>query len=213
MSTKSTNGTQRAGNASGRRELGKSGITRQRILDAAARIFAEKGYGRTPMGEIAQEAGIHITALYYHFSTKDDLAEGVINHGAQLNYAQIVERLDELSREATFIERFRVAVRAQLEGVVARRSYVLAQSKILSEVPEARQERHRALLRQLADLWRGLLREGRAAGMLREDLDLSVARMILQGSINWTIEWYRPGGRDIAEIAGQIADTILIGMQ
>ena len=203
MSTKSTNGTQRAGNASGRRELGKSGITRQRILDAAARIFAEKGYGRTPMGEIAQEAGIHITALYYHFSTKDDLAEGVINHGAQLNYA----------REATFIERFRVAVRAQLEGVVARRSYVLAQSKILSELPEARQERHRALLRQLADLWRGLLREGRAAGMLREDLDLSVARMILQGSINWTIEWYRPGGRDIAEIAGQIADTILTGMQ
>jgi len=65
----------------------------------------------------------------------------------------------------------------------------------------------------LADLWRGLLREGRAAGMLREDLDLSVARMILQGSINWTIEWYRPGGRDIAEIAGQIADTILTGMQ
>ncbi len=202
----------RAGNASGRKELKKSALTRQRILDSAAAIFASKGYGRTLMGDIAQEAEIHITALYYHFSTKDDLAEGVINHVARINHDGMVERVGALPADVSFVEKFCTAVHAQLAGVVERRAYVLAQSKILAELPEERQERHRALLHESAIFWRGLLQEGLDAGAFREGLDLSIARMILQGSINWTIEWYRPSGRNIAQIAGQITSTMLHGI-
>jgi AcrR family transcriptional regulator len=196
----------------GRKELRKSAITRQRIFDAAAAIFARKGYGRTLMNEIAQEAGIHITALYYHFNTKDDLAEGVLNYVARANHREIERRAKALPPGVAFSEKLRTSIRAQLEGIVERRNYVLAQSKVLSELPEERQERHRALLRESAVFWRQLFQEGQRAGAIRSDMDTSIARMILQGSINWTIEWYRPGGRSVREIAEQIADTILYGM-
>ncbi len=202
----------RAGNASGRKELKKSAVTRQRILDAAASSFARNGYGQSRMGEIADEAGIHVTALYYHFNTKDDLAEGVINHVARANHDEILSRINALSPGVSFYEKLRTAIHAQLEGIVARRDYVLAQTKVLSELPEERQERHRALLRESAAFWRGLLQEGRAAEAIQPQLDISIARMILQGSINWTVEWYRPGGRKISEIADQIADTMLYGI-
>jgi AcrR family transcriptional regulator len=202
----------RAGNAAGRKEMKKSSMTRQRILDAAAAIFAHKGYGRTLMSEIAEEADIHITALYYHFNTKDDLAAGVINHVASLNHHDIVEAVKALPRDVEFAQKLRAAIHAQLEGIVARRDYVRAQLKILSELPEDYQEIHRALLHESAAFWRRLLSEGWKSGLMRRDLDPSIARMILHGSINWTIEWYRPGGRSAAEIADQIADIMLNGM-
>lgn len=57
-----------------------------------------------------------------------------------------------------------------------------------------------------------MLQEGRDVGIIRPEVDLSVARVILQGSIAWTIEWYRQDGRKISEIADQIADTMLYGV-
>jgi TetR/AcrR family transcriptional regulator, cholesterol catabolism regulator len=210
--SKSLQRAPRAGNAAGRKELKKSALTRQRILDAAASIFALKGYGRTLMGEIAESAGIHITALYYHFNTKDDLAEGVINHIAFVNHRDIVHCMKALPPEATFFEKLRTAIRTQLEGIVTHREYILAQSKVLTELPDARQERHRAIWRKSAAFWRQLLQEGKKAGAIRADLDPSIVRMTLQGSINWTIEWYRPGGRSAREIADQFADTMLNGI-
>lgn len=47
--------------------------TRSKILEIAYKSFAEKGYGRTSMGAIAEEIGITRPALYYHFSSKEDL--------------------------------------------------------------------------------------------------------------------------------------------
>jgi AcrR family transcriptional regulator len=202
----------RGGGASGRKELKKSALTRQRILDAAAAVFARNGYGRAMMSEIAQAAGVHITALYYHFSTKDDVAEGVLNHVARANFEDLSARVAALPPEVGFAERLRTAIDAQLEGIVARRDYVLAQSKILSELPEERQERHRALLRDSSNYWRALIHEGVAAGALRGDLDPSITRMLLQGAMNWIIEWRRPGGRSIGEIADQLAETMLHGI-
>jgi AcrR family transcriptional regulator len=202
----------RAGNAFGRKEMRKSALTRQRILDAAARMFAQKGYVRTLMGDISQAAEVHITALYYHFNTKDDLAEAVINHVALATHEDTLRRVNALAPEVTFLERFRTAIHAQLESIVERRDYVLAQTKVLSELPEERQERHRALLQETAAFWRGLLQEGLAGGAIRPGFDAGVGRMIIQGSIAWTLEWYRPDGRNVADIADQIADTMLHGI-
>jgi AcrR family transcriptional regulator len=49
---------------------------RQSILDAAARVFSQKGVAAATMAEIAQEAGISPGAIYRYFASKDDLARG-----------------------------------------------------------------------------------------------------------------------------------------
>ena len=51
--------------------------TRERILDAAARCFAENGYRRTRMVEVAEHAGVSRAGLYRHFPTKKSLILGV----------------------------------------------------------------------------------------------------------------------------------------
>ena len=46
---------------------------RSAILDVASRLFAEKGYDKTPTSEIAQEAGVAEGTLYHHFGSKDGI--------------------------------------------------------------------------------------------------------------------------------------------
>ena len=47
--------------------------TRTRILDAALRVFRERGPERAGMREVAAEAGVAVGAAYYYFDSKDAL--------------------------------------------------------------------------------------------------------------------------------------------
>ncbi|MET9430514.1 MULTISPECIES: helix-turn-helix domain-containing protein [unclassified Streptomyces] len=49
------------------------GNTRQRIQDVALGLFAEQGYEKTSLREIAERLGVTKAALYYHFKTKEDI--------------------------------------------------------------------------------------------------------------------------------------------
>lgn len=57
----------------------KSGETRDRILKAAARIFAERGYYETSIGDIAREAGIGRASFYYYFDDKEKTARALFD--------------------------------------------------------------------------------------------------------------------------------------
>lgn len=50
--------------------------TRQRIVDAALRLFEEHGYTRTTMRAVAAEAGVSLGNAYYYFASKDHLVQG-----------------------------------------------------------------------------------------------------------------------------------------
>ncbi|MET9108135.1 TetR/AcrR family transcriptional regulator [Streptomyces zhihengii] len=51
----------------------RRGDTRQRIQDVALELFAEQGYEKTSLREIAEALGVTKAALYYHFRTKEDI--------------------------------------------------------------------------------------------------------------------------------------------
>jgi AcrR family transcriptional regulator len=51
----------------------RRGDTRQRIQDVALELFAEQGYEKTSLREIAEHLGVTKAALYYHFKTKEEI--------------------------------------------------------------------------------------------------------------------------------------------
>ena len=61
-----------------RSETARSGGTRERILAAAERLFAESGYAGVSMPEIAGASGITAGAIYRHFESKEDLFFAVV---------------------------------------------------------------------------------------------------------------------------------------
>lgn len=58
----------------------KSENTEQKILDAAVKVFTEKGYEATRTRDIATEAGINIASLHYYFRSKEKLFDLIIQH-------------------------------------------------------------------------------------------------------------------------------------
>ena len=61
---------------------------KQRILDAAANLFVHYGYDKTTVSDIAREAGVSKGAIYLHFTSKEDLFEGLLIR-EMMTYAQI----------------------------------------------------------------------------------------------------------------------------
>jgi AcrR family transcriptional regulator len=53
--------------------------TKERILEAAERLFARKGYGGTGLREIVKEAGVSVAMVNYHFGSKEALLEAVLD--------------------------------------------------------------------------------------------------------------------------------------
>ncbi|MEU6007390.1 TetR/AcrR family transcriptional regulator [Streptomyces sp. NPDC001698] len=57
----------------GTRQQQRRGNTRQRIQDVALELFAEQGYEKTSLREIAERLDVTKAALYYHFKTKEEI--------------------------------------------------------------------------------------------------------------------------------------------
>lgn len=63
---------------------------KQKILDAAIQVFADKGYHRATTKEIAEVADVAEGTIYTYFTSKDDLLLGIIGGLAQLNVQQAI---------------------------------------------------------------------------------------------------------------------------
>jgi len=61
-----------------RRKLRRGPLTRSQILDASLKLFSDRGFTRTSVRDIAQAAGITDAAIYYHFASKRELFEALI---------------------------------------------------------------------------------------------------------------------------------------
>ena len=58
--------------------MARTSDTKQRIQDAARELFAEQGVQRTSLQDIADKLGITKPALYYHFSSREDLVRSIV---------------------------------------------------------------------------------------------------------------------------------------
>jgi AcrR family transcriptional regulator len=177
--------------ASGRKPTKKSIATRQKILDASAAIFAEKGYSLTLLNDIAESAGIHLTALYYYYDSKEALVADIISFVPSRTLVVLKEALDALPPATTYRERIETAFTVYLGSILKDDDYVRADHRIASQMPPKIRSRAISITRQINTIWRKLLEEAVAAGEIRSDIDITMLRMLMLGSMNWTVEWFR----------------------
>jgi AcrR family transcriptional regulator len=99
-----------------------SDITRERIMKAAERLFAERGYDATSIRAIVAKARVNQAAINYHFDGKDGLYREVLRAAFRALTEQQLEHADEMkamSREAALAE----FIRRQLRPLLGRDEY------------------------------------------------------------------------------------------
>jgi AcrR family transcriptional regulator len=86
---------------------------RSELTRTAARLFAEKGYHGTSIGDLAEAMGVQKGSLYAHIASKQDLLYEATREGAQAFHAA----LDAVPEGAPVTERIRLALRGHLRVV------------------------------------------------------------------------------------------------
>ncbi|ALL79900.1 hypothetical protein AD006_31930 (plasmid) [Pseudonocardia sp. EC080610-09] len=170
----------------------KAEQTRKRILDAAAKVLATKGYAGTRLTDIAALAGVRAPAVYYYFTSRERLVEEVVTTGMVRNLEHVRAALDALPPHTPAIDRICTAVEAHLQVVLRISDYTIAAVRNTSQLPEGMRARQVAAQQRYVDLWRELLDDARASGELDRELDPRAARMLVLGALNWACEWWDP---------------------
>ena len=185
----------------------------QRILDAAAKVFREKGYAGTRLADVAEASGIQTGSMYYYFKSREHLVVEMLLIAWKRTDDLARLSVDALPADATGLDRFTTAVTAHLLSVLRNTMYTSALVRILGQIPDSVRDQTVGHQRAYLEYLRGLLEQAIASGEIRAAIDPSVTTMLLTGALNWAVEWYRPGGLlSPEELAGQVATLVLDGV-
>jgi len=91
-----------------RRTPEQAALTREAMIDAAERVFYEKGVARATLQEIACAAGVTRGAFYWHFKDKGELFRAMLDR-VHLPFEELVEGIPENERPASELETIRWA--------------------------------------------------------------------------------------------------------
>jgi len=150
--------------------------TRLRIQAIALELFIEQGYDKTSLREIAERLGVTKAALYYHFPTKDDIVNSLIEDRiaglrALTEWANSQPRTTETKREV---------IRRYAQELHDTRAYDIMQFFERNQAAIKQMEAAQLMRAQLSELIDSL---GASAGSLTEQLKTSLAIFAIHASL------------------------------
>ena len=181
---------------------------RSQLTREAARLFAEKGYHGTSIGDLAKAMGVQKGSLYAHISSKQDLLYETMAEGARAFHAG----LDAIPDEAPATEKIRLALRSHLQVVADQLDVATVFVQEWRYLESVRREEIVAERRRYEERIRAYFREGRDRGELRTDLDDATAALLVLSAVNWAYTWLQPG-RDTDELADRFYLLLVDGMR
>src|SRR4051812_8625887 len=181
---------------------------RTELTRQAARLFAEKGYHGTSIGDLAEAMGVQKGSLYAHISSKQDLLYETMAEGAAAFHAG----LDAIPDDAPVSEKIRLALRSHLRVVGDQLDVATVFVQEWRYLEGDRRDEIVAERRRYEERIRALFREGRELGELRSDLDDATAALLVLSAANWAYTWLRPGAGTDA-LADKFYGLLVDGMR
>jgi AcrR family transcriptional regulator len=181
---------------------------RSELTREAARLFAERGYHGTSIGDLAEAMGVRKGSLYAHIASKQDLLYETMREGANAFHAA----LDAIDERLPATAKIRLALRGHLRVVSEQLDVATVFVREWRYLEGERREEILRERRRYEERFRGLFREGRELGELRTDLDEASAALLALSAVNWAYTWLPPG-RDTDELADRFYALLIDGMR
>lgn len=177
------------------KRLAQGERSRNRLLRAATRSFAERGYSATSIDDVCREAQVVKSAVYWHFESKEGLLAAVLEDAAT---TWIRERVDALRADVDPAQRLAHTLAGVREMMVERPTVLRLLSAMALE-KAGNDEKVRAMLVRLADLARSAWVEGIAAAIGRRPAGLEDAVSIVLAALDGIFSNFQLR-RDVAEL-------------
>lgn len=157
---------------------------RQRLLETATELFAEKGYAVTSVREIVEKAGVSKPVLYYYFKSKDGLFYAVLEWAVDVQQKILNEIFES---KGTILDRFIIFYRRVYEGVRQYQNlYILIHGLIYGPpqgVPEYDFAKYQRLM---LDAVKRIYMEGVASGEIRK-VDADEVAFLVLGLLDFSL--------------------------
>jgi TetR/AcrR family fatty acid metabolism transcriptional regulator len=211
---KAKNGGRRA--AGKKKEAAPVEGKRERILDAAIKVFAAEGFYNAKVSQIAQQAGVADGTIYLYFKSKDDLLINLFEDRMDMVNANLREAIET---ETTAVTRLKRIVKLHLQMVEQNRDMAEVISVELRQsskfIREYSNPKFAEFLRTIA----GAVVEGQRTGELRTNIDPYVFARALFGALDeialaWLVK--HPGSKASIELpraAEQLGDLFIDGLR
>jgi len=180
---------------------------RQALIEAAAKLFAERGYEETSIGDLSEATGLTAGGIYHYTASKEGLLIAICDEllDPLLDRARAIVAVD-----APPTEHLRELLRTWLLHIEGHLPHMLVFSQERHTIE--REPQWRAVRRQrkeFEEILDGVLARGEADGSMTFE-DRGLALLALLGMVNYAPQWLRPGGRRSAEEIADVWCNLLI---
>jgi AcrR family transcriptional regulator len=179
------------------------------IIDAAARVFAERGFHGATTQDIADVLGIRQASLYYYFSSKEAALELVCLRGVE-GFFEAAKMI--AARPERACKRLISLIESHLSPLVDRADFVKVFLNERQHLPRESRRRIGRWSRGLERIFEDVIKEGVAKGEFRADLDVRLATLAILGMCNAASSWQRKENIDVNDIAEEFARLMTDGM-
>jgi TetR/AcrR family fatty acid metabolism transcriptional regulator len=183
-----------------------------RILDAAIRIFARKGFYNSTIADVAKVAEVAEGTIYLYFKNKDDLLISIFEHSMDLFIAEAQKELGGVDDPKDKLQRF-IALHLKLVQKNPELAQVLQIE--LRQSSKFMKEYEGGKLIDYLNVVRGILEEGQAQGVFRKGLEPRILRRAIFGCIDeLALEWLLMTKKkySLEACAEQVSDLFIRGI-
>jgi AcrR family transcriptional regulator len=189
----------------------KKEALRLTVLEAAAKLFAQRGFGGTNLQDIADALELSRPALYYYFKSKEEILASLVEEVTVFSGHQATE----LAAKADFnpSETLRQMTFSHCKWLLEHTVEFRVVDRSENDLPPATRRTHDRAKRALLDNFVRTIERGIELGHFRP-VDATVTAFSIIGMCNWTAWWFLPQGRvPLEEVAKSIADFAVGGLR
>lgn len=183
----------------------------ERLLAAASRLFAERGFAPTSVQDIVELAGVTKGAMYHYYASKDDLLQQIYT---RLLLVQAQRLADIADAPGPVADRLREAAADVVVSTLDHLDDAMVSFRSMHMLPADRQAQVRADRRRYHERFRALIEEGQAEGVFRADLAADLVTQQFFGGVHHLGSWYRADGElTPVAIGASFAELLLSSLQ
>jgi AcrR family transcriptional regulator len=180
------------------------------IVDAAARVFAERGYHGTSTQAIADVLGLRQASLYYYFPSKEAALELVCERGVD-GFVETAE--DIVAGAGTPLAKLTRLIAAHLAPNASKRDYVKVFINERRYLADASRRRIGRKSRRIERCFEEVIRAGIADGSIRAGAEVRLSMLAVLGMVNSVINWRDDDqARALDQIADVLSELVVVGL-
>lgn len=153
------------------------------IMEAAERLFADKGFDGSSVRDIAEAAGVNLAMISYYFGSKEKLMEAMFRRRSEHFKLQLETMIQDKNRSP--IQKMESLIDQYIEKLASQQCFhrIMVREQMVNNNGFIAQQIHE-LKKKNQGLIKGLIQEGQESGHFKKNVDVPLLMMTMIGTVS-----------------------------